>query len=135
MLIMEGVVLSRLFLMIAAVSGFFAVIIGAFSAHGLKEILSAEALDAVKTGAQYQMYHALVLLFVALWLSHKPAASGLKASGLAFILGILLFSGSLYALALGAPRWVGPITPVGGLCFLIGWLLLPVAAWRTKSID
>ncbi len=124
--------MSRLFLMIAAVGGFFAVVIGAFAAHGLKQTLAPEMLEVVKTGVQYQMYHALALLLVGLWLSHKPAAIGLKASGLAFILGVLLFSGSLYALALGAPRWLGPITPLGGLCFLIGWLLLLIAAWRTR---
>lgn len=127
--------MARLFLMIAAISGFFAVVIGAFAAHGLKQILASEAIDVVKTGVQYQMYHALALLMVALWLSHKPDARGLKAGGLAFILGSLLFSGSLYALALGAPRWLGPITPLGGLCFLIGWALLLVAAWRTKPVD
>lgn len=127
--------MARLFLMIAAISGFFAVVIGAFSAHGLKQILAPEAIEVVKTGVQYQMYHALALLLVALWLSHKPDARGLKAGGLAFILGSLLFSGSLYALALGGPRWLGPITPLGGLCFLIGWALLLVAAWRTKPAD
>lgn len=124
--------MSRFFLVIAAIGGFFAVVIGAFAAHGLKQTLAPEMLEVVKTGVQYQMYHALVLLLVGLWLSHKPAAFGLKASGLAFILGILMFSGSLYALALGAPRWLGPITPLGGLCFLIGWLLLLTAAWRTR---
>lgn len=125
----------RLFLMIAAISGFFAVVIGAFAAHGLKKILAPEAIEVVKTGVQYQMYHALALLLVALWLNHKPAVSGLKAGGLAFILGSLLFSGSLYALALGAPQWLGPVTPLGGLCFLIGWLFLLSTAWRTKPAD
>ncbi len=127
--------MTRLFLIIAAVSGFFAVVIGAFAAHGLKQTLAPEAIEVVKTGVQYQMYHALALLLVALWLNHKPAVPGLKAGGLAFILGSLLFSGSLYALALGAPRWLGPVTPLGGLCFLIGWLLLLIAAWRTTSTD
>ncbi len=127
--------MARLFLMIAAISGFFAVVIGAFAAHGLKQILATEAIDVVKTGVQYQMYHALALGLIALWLSHKPNARGLKAGGVAFILGSLLFSGSLYALALGAPRWLGPVTPLGGLCFLIGWLLLLIAAWRSKPAD
>lgn len=127
--------MARFFLMIAAVSGFFAVIVGAFAAHGLKQILAPEMIDVVKTGVQYQMYHALALLLTALWLSHKPDTSGLKAVGLAFILGTLLFSGSLYALALGAPRWLGPVTPLGGLCFLLGWLFLLGAAWRIKPAD
>lgn len=127
--------MARLFLMIAAVSGFFAVVIGAFAAHGLKKVLAPEMIEVVKIGVQYQMYHALALLLVALWFSHKPTARGLKAAGLAFILGSLSFSGSLYALALGAPRWLGAITPLGGLCFLMGWALLLVAAWCTKPAD
>jgi uncharacterized membrane protein YgdD (TMEM256/DUF423 family) len=124
--------LARFFLMIAAIGGFFAVVIGAFAAHGLRKVLIPEMIEVVKTGVQYQMYHALALFIIGLWLSYKPATPGLKAAGLAFILGTLLFSGSLYALAMGAPRWLGPITPVGGLCFLIGWLLLLAAAWRSK---
>ncbi len=127
--------MARFFLMMGAISGFFAVVIGAFAAHGLKQTLAPAAIDVVKTGVQYQMYHALALVLVALWLSHKPAARGLKAGGLAFILGSLLFCGSLYALALGAPRWLGPVTPLGGLCFLIGWLLLLIAAWRSTPVD
>jgi uncharacterized membrane protein YgdD (TMEM256/DUF423 family) len=127
--------LSRFFLIIAAISGFFSVAIGAFAAHGLRRMLAPEAIEVVRTGVQYQMYHALALMLVGLWLSYKPATPGLKTSGLAFILGALLFSGSLYALALGAPRWLGPITPLGGFCFLIGWLALLVAAWRTTSAD
>lgn len=127
--------MARFFLMIAAISGFSAVVVGAFAAHGLKKVLAPEMIEVVKTGVQYQMYHALVLLLIALWLSHKPGTRGLKAAGLAFILGSLLFSGSLYALALGAPRWLGPVTPLGGLCFLIGWLFLLIAAWRSKPTD
>lgn len=132
---MKEVFLSRFFLISAAISGFFAVVIGAFAAHGLKKILAPELLEVAKTGVQYQMYHALVLLLVGLWLSYRPATVSLKAAGLAFILGILMFSGSLYALALGAPRWFGPITPLGGLCFLVGWLLLLITAWRSQSND
>lgn len=127
--------MARFFLLIAAISGFFAVVTGAFAAHGLKQMLAPEMIEVVKTGVQYQMYHALVLILVALWLKQKPAASGLKAAGLAFILGTLVFSGSLYALALGAPRWLGPVTPIGGLFFLFGWLLLAIAAWRTKPTE
>lgn len=124
--------MARIFLIIAAISGFFAVAIGAFAAHGMKQFLSPAAIETVKTAVQYQFYHTSALLLVGLWLLHKPATSGLKAGGLAFILGSLLFSGSLYALALGAPRWLGPLTPLGGLCFLVGWALLIRAAWRLQ---
>lgn len=125
--------MARIFILIAAISGFLSVSIGAFAAHGLKKTLTPELIDVVKTGVQYQMYHALALLIVALLLMQKPAASGLKASGWAFILGSLMFSGSLYALAMGAPRWLGPVTPLGGLCFLVGWVLLAITGWRMKS--
>jgi uncharacterized membrane protein YgdD (TMEM256/DUF423 family) len=124
--------MARIFLIIAAISGFFAVALGAFAAHGLKQLLAPAAIETLRTAVQYQFYHSLALLIIGLWLMHKPATPGLKAGGLSFILGGLLFSGSLYALALGAPRWVGPVTPLGGLCFLIGWVLLIVAAWRSN---
>ncbi|HTF96164.1 MAG TPA: DUF423 domain-containing protein [Cellvibrio sp.] len=123
----------RIFIQIAAISGFLSVIVGAFAAHGLKKILTPEMIDIVKTGVQYQMYHALALLLVAILMLHKPMNMGLKASGWAFILGSLMFSGSLYALAMGAPRWFGSITPLGGLCFLVGWVLLAITGWRMKS--
>lgn len=124
--------MARIFLIITGINGFFAVIVGAFAAHGLRQFLSPIALETVKTAVQYQFYHTSALLIVGLWLLHKPETSGLKGSGLAFILGNLLFSGSLYALALGAPPWLGPVTPVGGLCFLIGWVLLIKAAWHLQ---
>lgn len=125
--------MARIFIQIAAVSGFLSVIVGAFAAHGLKNKLTPEMIDTVKTGVQYQMYHALALLMVAMLMLYKPAIPGLKASGWAFILGSVMFSGSLYGLAMGAPRWFGPVTPLGGLCFLVGWMLLAIAGWRMKS--
>jgi len=124
--------MPRIFIIFASFSALIAVIMGAFAAHALKQQLSPALLNAVQTGVQYQMFHALALLLVALMAIVKPDLSGLTASGLAFILGSLLFSGSLYALALGAPHWLGPITPLGGLCFMAGWLLLVRAAWRAK---
>ncbi len=125
--------MSRIFILIAAMSGFLSVAIGAFAAHKLKQQLSPELLQVVQTGVQYQMYHSLALLGVGILWQHKPAYTGLKASGLAFILGSLFFSGSLYALALGVPRGLGIVTPIGGLCFLLGWLLLIRAVWRVKA--
>jgi uncharacterized membrane protein YgdD (TMEM256/DUF423 family) len=121
--------LSRVFLASAAVSGFLAVSLGAFAAHGLRHQITAEALAIWQTGVQYQMYHALALLAVGL-LYQTHASKALKLSGLAFILGGLLFSGSLYALALGAPGIFGVITPFGGLSFLVGWAALVVHALR-----
>ncbi len=124
--------MARIFLLVAALSGLVAVILGAFAAHGLKQQLAPAALQSFQIGVQYQMYHALALLAVAILLQLRPQWSGLKASGLAFILGALLFSGSIYWLTLGGPRWLGPVTPVGGLGFMVGWLLLAIAAWRSK---
>jgi len=126
--------MTRFFLLAAAIGGFLAVCLGAFAAHSLKSHLDAYELAIWQTGVQYQMYHSLALLAVALVYLHKPSKS-LKLAGLAFILGALLFSGSLYALALGAPRWLGAVTPVGGLGFLLGWLALAVAAKSVATRD
>ncbi len=121
--------MQRLFLSFAALSGFLSVSLGAFAAHGLKHHITAESLAIWQTSVQYQMYHALALLAVGL-LYQTQASKVLKLSGLAFILGSFLFSGSLYALALGAPKALGAITPLGGLSFLVGWAALVVHALR-----
>jgi uncharacterized membrane protein YgdD (TMEM256/DUF423 family) len=119
--------MTRFLFISAALGGFLSVCLGAFAAHGLKSHLDSYALSIWQTGVQYQMYHSLALLAVALVYLHRPGKA-LKLAGLAFILGALLFSGSLYALALGAPGWLGAVTPLGGLGFLLGWLALGVAA-------
>ena len=118
------------FLLAAALNGFLAVALGAFGSHGLKSRLSEHYLGVWQTAVQYHFYHALILGVVAiLW--HKSADNGwLNSSGYLFIAGIPLFCGSLYWLALGGPRWLGPVTPMGGLCFLLGWLCLMVSALR-----
>lgn len=121
--------MQRLFLSSASLSGFLSVSLGAFAAHGLKQQITAESLAIWQTGVQYQMYHALALLAIGL-LYRSQASKALKLSGLAFILGSFLFSGSLYALALGAPKALGVITPLGGLSFLVGWAALVVHALR-----
>lgn len=109
------------FLMITGVSGFLAVAFGAFAAHGLESRLSADMLATFQTGVNYHMYHTLALLAVAL-LSTQFADAGLvRLSGWLFIIGILLFSGSLYVLSLSGVTWLGAITPLGGLAFLGGW--------------
>lgn len=124
---------SSLFLLLGALSGFTAVGLGAFAAHSLRERLEPALLAAFQTGVQYQMYHALALIGLAALLKVVGAQPWLQAAGWLFVAGILLFSGSLYGLALGGPRWLGPITPLGGLMFLLGWLALTVAAFRNIS--
>ena len=119
--------LSRYFASIAAVSAFLGVAAGAFGAHALRARLAPDMLQVFETGARYQMYHAFGL-FVAAWLvSNGPCPWGERA-GWAFILGTLLFSGSLYALAFSGVRALGAVTPFGGVAFLAGWLMLAIAA-------
>ena len=124
--------MDRLFIVVAALSGFLAVAAGAFGAHALRARLSAEMLDVFQTGAQYQMYHALALLAVGILLGRfsVDGSSWLVWSGWLFIAGTLLFSGSLYALSLTGVTWLGAITPHGGLAFLAGWLLLAIGIVR-----
>jgi uncharacterized membrane protein YgdD (TMEM256/DUF423 family) len=123
--------LDRLYLSIGAASGAVAVMLGAFAAHGLKARLDAAALSAFQTGVTYQFLHSIALCVVATWLREPGRVAGLGGAGAAFIVGIVCFSFSLYALALGAPRWLGPVTPFGGLAFIFGWALLAWGAWRS----
>jgi uncharacterized membrane protein YgdD (TMEM256/DUF423 family) len=116
-------------LSIAALFGGSAVMLGAFASHGLRGSLSERMLETFQTGVQYQMYHALALLAVGILYRLWPSKLLAWAAGL-FIVGILLFSGSLYVLALGGPRWFGPITPIGGLCYIAAWICLALACWR-----
>ena len=109
------------------------VILGAFAAHGLKSKISEQMLGVFQTGVQYQFYHALALLFIGLML--KQHNSSLLAVCAGFMMaGVVLFSGSLYTLALTEIKWVGPITPLGGLCFIIGWLLLSVSIFKSDLL-
>jgi uncharacterized membrane protein YgdD (TMEM256/DUF423 family) len=111
-----------------------AVILGAFAAHSLKAVLDAQQLSLFETASRYQMYHAIALLIVGLMLSNAQfSRSLLIPAALAFILGIILFSGSLYLLALVGVGWLGAITPVGGIAFLSGWLLTMVAVLKPVS--
>lgn len=123
----------RLFWVIAAILGGFAVAAGAFGSHLLKEKLTERSLEIFELGTRYQMYHALALLFVAFLLSRAETAQPLlTASGFAFMLGILLFCGSLYALSLSGMKGLGAITPLGGVAFMVGWLCLALSAWSYK---
>ena len=107
---------------IASLMGASAVAFGAFGAHALKERLEPTSLTTWSTAVEYHLVHALALLAVALYGSSTGRPVQLPAA--AFTAGIVLFSGSLYWLALGGPRWLGPVTPLGGLCFIGGWLAL-----------
>lgn len=123
----------RIFLLIAAIFGGLSVAGGAFASHALREKLTDRAIEIFETGARYQMYHALALLAVALLLSRAEVAQSLlTTAGFAFIAGVVIFSGSLYALSLSGIKWLGAITPLGGVAFLIGWGCLAIAAFNYK---
>ena len=125
--------MSHFILAFAAFNGFLAVALGAFAAHGLRNSLPADLLDVFQTGVQYHMYHALALLGVGILMLHFPAQALLRYSALAFTIGLLLFSGSLYALSLSGIRWLGAITPLGGIGFLTGWALLAIAMLVSRN--
>jgi uncharacterized membrane protein YgdD (TMEM256/DUF423 family) len=116
---------------IGALFGMLAVIFGAFAAHGLKNSLSVESLSIFQTAAHYQMIHALALVGLGLWSDRHPSPR-ICWTGLCFTLGILLFSGSLFALSLTGHRNFGMITPMGGMFFIIGWLLFALEGLKAR---
>ena len=117
--------MDRFFFIAGSVSAFLGVALGAFAAHGLKNKLPAEMFNIFEVGVRYHMYHALGLLAVA-WASARWPGTSITGAGWLFIIGTIIFSGTLYLLSVTGERWLGAITPIGGLCFLLGWLLL---AW------
>lgn len=117
------------FLFLAAVGGFIGVAMGAFGAHGLKHLLSEHLLDVYKTAVSYQMWHVLALALIAALPEHKL----LRWAGWCLVVGIVLFSGSLYLLAIFNIGWLGMITPFGGLAFLAAWALLAYVAWQKNQ--
>jgi uncharacterized membrane protein YgdD (TMEM256/DUF423 family) len=119
--------MDRTFLLVGALAGFIGVAFGAFAAHALRSRLSPEMLTVFETGVRYQMYHAFAVLIVALAAARLDGWL-IRTAGWSFTAGIVLFSGSLYALALTGVTILGAITPIGGLAFLLGWALLIVAA-------
>lgn len=123
--------MDRLFLIIAALSGAISVGAGAFGAHALRTRLEARLFEVFETAAQYQMYHALALVAVA-WVASRWPGTLVTASGWLFVAGTVLFSGSLYAMALTGVRALGAITPLGGICFIAGWLSLAVAVAKAR---
>lgn len=130
---------ARFYLLTGAISGFLSVALGAFGAHGLKTIVTPAMLTAYQTGVQYQFIHTLALLVLAILLLILKTRPGvvkyLKLSANLMLMGILFFSGSLYTMTFmsasgGFPAWLGPITPIGGLAFIMGWIFLMVAALK-----
>lgn len=118
----------RRLLAIGAISGFLAVVMGAFGAHGLKSMVTEHRLANWETAARYQMYHAFALIAAA-WVAKDFSPGWGSRAGWMFLSGTLVFSGSLYVLVLTEQKWLGAITPLGGLLFLAGWACLAVAAW------
>ena len=119
----------RLWLILAAINGFVGVAAGAFGAHGLKKLVGAEMLAIFETGSRYQLLHALALIGVG-WLAARQQDPWVTASGSAFTVGIVLFSGALYLIALTGLRGFGAVAPFGGVLLLLGWIAFGVAAFR-----
>lgn len=128
--------MRKLFLVVAALSGFVTVALGAFAAHGLEGKISEDAISVWEKGVQYQMFHTLALIGVGL-LAYKFERPSLDWSGWFFIIGMILFSGSLYTYALTGTTFFALVTPFGGVAFLIGWILLGYAVVKhvNNNID
>ena len=123
--------MQRLVLILGALSGAIGVAAGAFGAHALRDTVEPRLLEVFETAARYQMYHALALVAVGLVGSRWPSRL-LAAAGWLFVVGTLFFSGSLYAMTFTGIRALGAVTPIGGVCFIAGWLCLAVAAAKIK---
>ena len=122
--------MTKTFIILASMFSFIGVALGAFAAHALKDKLPADMFAIWEVGVRYHMYHALGLFAVA-WVATQFPEANVSVSGWLFVCGIIIFSGSLYALGLSGMRWFGAITPIGGLCFLVGWLWLGWSVWRS----
>ncbi len=121
--------MTKVFFVLASLSAFLAVALGAFAAHILKDKLTPELFNIFEVGVRYHFYHALGLFIVALAMVQFPA-SNLVPAGWLFVIGTIIFSGSLYVLSLTGLRWFGAITPVGGICFLVGWIWVGWTIWK-----
>ena len=122
--------MERTFILFAAIYGGLGVALGAFGAHALRERLSVDMLAIFETGVRYQVYHALALFGVAFAITRWPQSSLPTYAGWLFIVGVIIFSGSLYILAISGVRWLGAITPIGGVAFIAGWLCLVLVALK-----
>lgn len=123
---------AKLFLVLGCIAALLAVAVGAFGAHGLKARIAPELMSVYRTGVEYHFYHALGMVLVGLAAFHLPESARLRAAGWAMLAGILLFSGSLYLLALSGRAWLGTITPVGGTAFIAAWGLFAAAVIRGR---
>lgn len=123
----------KLFLVIGSLFLAFAVVFGAFGAHALRQQVPEQAIGTWQTGVLYQFMHGFGLLIIGVLLLRFPELTGLKVAGVLFIVGILFFSGSLYGLVLTNWRWLGPITPLGGLCFIAGWVSMAWGLFRLPA--
>lgn len=126
--------MMKLIFTFAGISGLIAVVLGAFGAHGLRGKIDASLMHAFETGVLYQFIHTLVLLFCLLLVHQVGRFWALDYAAYAFSAGILLFSGSLYLLVFTGQKWLGPITPLGGLCFIAGWVLLTISIWQKVEL-
>lgn len=122
--------MAKLFITLASLSGMLAVAFGAFGAHALKSRLDDYALGVFQTAVQYHFYHSLALLAVGILALSQPQTIMLKSSGWLFVIGIFIFCGSLYLLSISGVRWLGAITPLGGLAFIAGWACLAATGWK-----
>jgi len=125
----------RLPLLLGASLAALAVVAGAFGSHGLRGMVSERSLEVFQTATTYQMYHAIALVLVSVLSATQISRRLLAVSAGFFGAGILLFSGSLYLLVLTEMRWPGPITPLGGVCFMVAWVILAVAALRPAAFE
>lgn len=123
--------MQKIFLSIGSIAMALAVILGAFGAHALRGKLAEDLFDVFQTGVTYHFYHATGILIIGILASFLPDTWYLRWSGWLMTAGIIIFSGSLYLLSLSDVRWLGAITPVGGLCFIIAWIFLTIAVLKT----
>ena len=123
--------MAKLFLAMGCINAMLVVLIGAFGAHGLKARLTVENMAVFQTGVQYHFYHAVGLILLGLIALQIPITPDLRWSGWLMLVGIILFSGSLYALSITNIRWLGMITPFGGMAFIIAWLLLTIGIMKS----
>ena len=122
--------MAKLFITLGSLSGMLAVMLGAFGAHALRARLDDYSIGVFETAVQYHFYHSLALLAVGIVALSQPQTVLLKSSGWLFLVGILIFSGSLYLLGITGIRWLGAVTPLGGLAFIGGWACLAASAWK-----